>query len=77
DELPLERLETMQQEIDGSYTISKATQEHVETLQATLQTSREEITDLQFHLDESEAREADLETRIRALEEQFGPSGSS
>ncbi|GKB15385.1 hypothetical protein Tco_0849308 [Tanacetum coccineum] len=76
DKLPLERLETMQQEIDGSYTISKATQEHVETLQATLQTSREEITDLQFHLDESEAREADLTIRIQALEESFGPSRS-
>ncbi|GKD38098.1 hypothetical protein Tco_1258305 [Tanacetum coccineum] len=49
----------------------------VETLQATLGAAHERISDLELCLDESEAREADLETRIRALEEQFGPSGSS
>nr|GEX99081.1 hypothetical protein [Tanacetum cinerariifolium] len=48
--------------------------EHVETLQATQQTPCEEIADLQFRLDESEDRGADLETCIRALKELFGPS---
>ncbi|GJU54869.1 putative reverse transcriptase domain-containing protein [Tanacetum coccineum] len=51
--------------------------EHVETLQATLQIAHDYILDLYFRLDESEAREADLETRNRALKEGFGPSGNT
>ncbi|GKF62445.1 hypothetical protein Tco_0182499, partial [Tanacetum coccineum] len=31
---------------------------------------------LQFRIDESDGRKADLEIHIRALEEHFGPSGS-
>ncbi|GKE74096.1 hypothetical protein Tco_1536137, partial [Tanacetum coccineum] len=63
-------------EVDGLYIGVKATQQHVETLQATLQVAREEITDLQFCLDQSEAREADLKEHIRPLEEYLRPSGS-
>ncbi|GJY92538.1 hypothetical protein Tco_0508320 [Tanacetum coccineum] len=63
-------------EIDESYTVAKATQQDMETLQATLVATRERISDLESRLDESKASEAALERRIRAMEKRFGPSSS-
>ncbi|GJU76335.1 putative reverse transcriptase domain-containing protein [Tanacetum coccineum] len=73
DELPLDRMDTMQQQINGSYTIAEATQQDMDALYDALVLAHGQIFDLEFCLDESEAREATLKTCIRALEKRFGP----
>ncbi|GJV20100.1 hypothetical protein Tco_1369120 [Tanacetum coccineum] len=68
DELPLERLETIQQHIDGSYTVAEATQQDMGALQDALVLARGQISNLEFCLDESKAKEAAFKTCMRALE---------
>ncbi|GKC96377.1 hypothetical protein Tco_1161819 [Tanacetum coccineum] len=75
DELPLERAETMQQELDGLCTRVKTTQRELETLRGTLGATHEKNSVLESRLDKSEVREIKLGAIVRALEDRFGPVG--
>ncbi|GJU83663.1 hypothetical protein Tco_1286028 [Tanacetum coccineum] len=48
EELPLERFETMQHEIDGAYTSIEAAEKEMETLHTKLGVAHERISDLEF-----------------------------
>ncbi|GKC25882.1 hypothetical protein Tco_1028032 [Tanacetum coccineum] len=77
EEILLTRLDSMSQQMDGFYPSTKADQQDRDATLDALVLERAPISDLESRQDESKAKEAALERRMRAMEKRFGPPSSS
>ncbi|GKC43241.1 reverse transcriptase domain-containing protein, partial [Tanacetum coccineum] len=62
DKLPLDRMDTMQQQIDGSYTVAEATQQDMDTLEAALKTC---IRALEKRFGPYDSKNSNKKTRLK------------